>query len=119
MHWVWGKVRKLLERYTLLKTQDCWLRTFHLIPIKNDPSSLLDDLASDIIKGVGGVSKSNCNLAGEPVHKRSAYKKIRSVPRVNRRSCFIKNAGDICVTCQHIHNRGDSQLVDKMSNVFF
>ena len=34
---------------------------------KNDPSSLLDDLASDIIKGVGGVSKSNCNLSGEPV----------------------------------------------------
>ena len=34
---------------------------------KNDPSSLLDDLVSDIIKGVRGVSKSNCILAGELV----------------------------------------------------
>ena len=49
MHWVWGKVRKLLERYTLLKTQDCWLRIPHLIPMTNDPSSLLDDLALEVL----------------------------------------------------------------------
>ena len=40
MHWVWGLVRKPLER---------WLRIPHLIPMTNDPSSLLDVLALEVI----------------------------------------------------------------------
>jgi hypothetical protein len=44
-----GKVEMPLERYNLLKTQDCWLRITHLIPMKKHPSSLLDDLALEVL----------------------------------------------------------------------
>jgi hypothetical protein len=38
-------MRKPLELYNLLKTQDCWLRIPNMIPMKNDPSSKMDELS--------------------------------------------------------------------------
>jgi hypothetical protein len=46
-----GKVKKPLERYNLLKTQDCWLRITHVIPMNKYLSSLLDDLALEVPHG--------------------------------------------------------------------
>ena len=61
-----GQVKKKFEGCNVLKSQDCLLRIPYLIPMKNDPSSLMDDLA--LLGSFGGFHQpeSNGNICSSP-----------------------------------------------------
>ena len=55
IHWVLGKVEQPLERYNRFQNQDCWFRITHMIPIKRDQLSLMDDFALEGTFGGEGL----------------------------------------------------------------